>query len=455
MRKARTRNGLMVGPQSDSRGEGSPETPHPCRDEIEAQQLRQLNSLLETLASGNEFYQRKLGSALRVRYDSVSAFLREVPFTTKEDLRLDQSDHPPYGTNLSFPLSSYTRYNQTSASTGAPLRWLDTPDSWRWMLDNWGVVLRASGVRPSDRVLFTFSFGPFLGFWTAFEAAVRLGCLCIPGGGLSTRARLRTALDNRVSVVCCTPTYALRLGQVAEEEGVDLGATEVRKMLTAGEPGGCIPSTRKEIEKLWQGVRIADHHGMTEVGPVSFECSHRPGVLHVIESAYIAEIVDPEGGRPAAQSEEGELILTPLGRDASPLLRYKTGDLVKGAREAPCACGRYDLALEGGILGRLDDMVCIRGVNLHPAAVEEVIRSLQGVAEYQVQLQDRSGLPEIRVRLEPSPDVADPALLATRLAQRFRDHFALRIPVDVATAGSLPRFEMKARRWIRPDRQGR
>lgn len=444
----------MVCSRPNERGQRSAKARHPSRSGIEAEQLRQLNFLLETLSSGNEFYRRKLGSASRpTRFDSVPAFLRSTPFTTKEELSLDQATHPPYGTNLSFPLSRYTRYSQTSASTGMPLRWLDTTEGWGWMLDNWSVVFGTSGVDPSDRVLFTFSFGPFLGFWTAFEAAVRLGCLCIPGGGLSSRARLQAVLDNRVSVLCCTPTYALRLGEVAQEEGVDLGATEVWRILTAGEPGGCIPSTRNRIQKVWQGVRVADHHGMTEVGPVSFECSHRAGVLHVIESAYIAEIVDPETGRPVDQGKEGELILTPLGRKGSPLLRYKTGDLVKGAQEVPCVCGRFDLALEGGILGRLDDMVCIRGVNLHPAAVEEVIHSLQGVAEYQVHLEEQGSLPEIRVSVEPSPNVPNPAPLARTLEKRFRDVFTLRIPVAVAAIGSLPRFEMKARRWIRSNRQ--
>ena len=190
---------------------------------------------------------------------------------------------------------------------------------------------------------------------------------------------------------------------------------------------------------------------MTEVGPVSFECPSRPGVLHVIESAYVAEVVDPETGQPVPDGQDGELVLTPLGRNGSPLLRYKTRDLVRKTEQIPCTCGRFDLALEGGILGRIDDMVCIRGVNLYPAAVEEVIRSLPGIAEYQVQLERRPSLAEIRLQMEPLPQVQDPARLARRLSQRLRDVFALRIPVDLAACGALPRFEMKARRWVRSD----
>ncbi len=422
----------------------------PHRRRIETAQLRRLNLLFETLSSGNRFYKEKLcSSVLPASFESVAQFRESVPFTTKKELSLDQLNHPPYGTNLSFPLSRFTRYSQTSGSSGFPLRWLDTPASWAWMLENWRLVFRASGVGRSDPILFTFSFGPFLGFWTAFEAAAGLGCLCIPGGGLSSRARLQVILDNRVSVVCCTPTYALRLAEVAAEEGIDLGAAQVRKILTAGEPGGCVAATRGRIEQAWKTSQVVDHHGMTEVGPVSFECPEQAGVLHVIENSYIAEIVNPETGKPVGSEQEGELVLTPLGRDGSPLLRYRTGDLVKKIERTPCVCGRFDLALDGGILGRIDEMVCIRGVNVYPAAMEEVIRSLPGIAEYQVHLDKRSTLPEIRLQIEPMPSVQDPARLAQTLAKNLRDVFTLRIPVTVASCGALPRFEMKARRWIR------
>ena len=422
------------------------------RQQIETAQLVRLNLLFDTLSSGNRFYEEKLRPLnLPARFESVAQFSESVPFTTKKELSLDQLNHPPYGTNLSFPLSRFTRYSQTSGTAGSPLRWLDTPETWAWMLENWKLVFRFSGVRRSNPILFTFSFGPFLGFWTAFEAAVDLGCLCIPAGGLSSRARLQVILDNRVSVICCTPTYALRLAEVAAEEGIDLGAAEVRKILTAGEPGGCVAATRRRIEQAWKTCQVVDHHGMTEVGPVSFECPKQAGVLHVIENSYIAEIVNPENGKPAGSGQEGELVLTPLGRDGSPLLRYRTGDLVKKIERTPCVCGRFDLALDGGILGRIDEMVCIRGVNVYPAAMEQVIRSLPGIAEYQVHLDERGTLPEIRLQIEPMPSVHDPSRLAQTLAKNLRDAFTLRIPVTVASPGALPRFEMKARRWLRSD----
>lgn len=274
---------------------------------------------------------------------------------------------------------------------------------------------------------------------------------------MSTGARLRAILDNAATVLCCTPTYAIRLGEVALEEGVDLTRSKVRSIVVAGEPGGSIPATRGRIEALWPGAHVFDHHGMTEVGPVTYECPVVPGVLHVIEPGYLAEIVVPDTGDPVPPGHAGELILTPLGRTASPLLRYRTGDLVKGRMQnaerrsggLACACGRHDLALEGGVLGRVDDMVIVRGVNVHPSAVEGIVRSVRGIAEYQVSLSRRGPMTEIRLRVEAASDCARPQDLPLQLGQAFETALSLRVPVEIVAAGSLPRFEMKAKRWIR------
>src|SRR5262249_49940639 len=146
------------------------------------------------------------------------------------------------------------------------------------------------------------------------------------------------------------------------------------------------PSTRARIESLWCGASIVDHHGMTEVGPVSYSCPKQPGVLHVIESSFIAEVIDPESAKAVEPGSSGELVLTNLGRTGSPLLRYRTGDVVQAAKEAPCECGSYEIALEGGILGRTDDMVVVRGVNVYPSAIEQIVRSCGNVAEYRVEI---------------------------------------------------------------------
>ena len=426
-----------------------PGSSFPDRASLEAYQLARLRALLGVLLPDNVFYSRKLRTTgLDSGVASLEEFSRRAPFTLKQELVDDQVRNPPYGSNLTFPLERYTRFNQTSGTAGEPLRWLDTPESWSWMLDNWALVYEAAGVTAGARIFFAFSFGPFLGFWTAFESATRLGCLCIPGGGMRSAARLRTIIDTGATVLCCTPTYAIHLAEVADEEKIDLAAVRVRTILVAGEPGGSIPATRAHIEKLWRGARPVDHHGMTEIGPVSYECPRRPGRLHVIDSSFFAEVIDPQTGLAVGPGDVGELILTNLGRAGSPLLRYRTRDLVQRGPEGRCECGTYNLSLEGGILGRTDDMVVVRGVNVYPSAVEDILRACDGVAEYRVEIRTERSLPELRIQVEPRPG-QDTASLEHRLETALRNALSLRVSVSSVAPGDLPRFEMKARRWVR------
>jgi phenylacetate-CoA ligase len=421
------------------------------REAIAAEQLEQLRSLVTELFPANKFYSSKLNAA-GITFDiaSLADFSTRFPFTTKAELVEDQLAHPPFGTNLTYPLERYTRFHQTSGTTGTPLRWLDTPESWEVMVESWAEILRAAGAKSGDRVYFAFSFGPFIGFWLAFESAARLGCLCVPGGGLSSAARLHAILDNGIDIVCCTPTYAMRLAEAALEEKIDLKTGRVRSLVVAGEPGGSIPTVRTRLEELWPGAKVFDHHGMTEVGPVTYECPKRPGVLHILESAFYAEVVDPGTERQLERGGTGELVLTTLGRVGSPLLRYRTGDLVKWQMsDKPCACGRFEMALEGGILGRTDDMIVVRGVNVYPSAVDEIVRGHEEVLEYQVELSVDRAMPEISLQIEPSPTCRDVAGLVRTLERSFETALALRVPITTVPAGTLPRFEMKSRRWIR------
>ncbi len=424
--------------------------PFPKRLAIVQWQTDQLRALVSAILPANPFYSAKFDEAAIPRKISTPYQLtQDMPFTTKRELVEDQIANPPYGTNLTYPLERYARCHQTSGTQGTPLRWLDTTESWEWILRNWEYVHRTAGVTAADRVFFAFSFGPFLGFWSAFEAAIKIGCLCLPGGGYGSSARLRALLDHQATVLCCTPTYALRLAEVAAEEGISLAEQPVRRIITAGEPGGSIPATRARIEELWPGAQVYDHHGMTEVGAVTFECPARPGVLHVMENAYLPEVIDPTTGQAVDPGDTGELVLTPLGRLGSPVLRYRTGDLVKIAEDDVCQCGRSDLALEGGILGRVDDMVVVRGVKVFPSAIEEIIRTTGGVAEYQVVISKEHSMTELKLTIEPTRDCPDSTALARKLEKHFEESLLMRLPVSVASPGALPRFEMKAKRWIK------
>jgi phenylacetate-CoA ligase len=400
------------------------------------EQLERLRDLLAAIAPANRFYAPRLVRAgVTPAIGSLAEFSERLPFTTKAELVADQAANPPFGSNLSSPLTSYTRFCQTSGTTGRPLVILDTAESWSWLLGNWAHIYRAAGIVPGDRVYFAFSFGPFLGFWTAFEAAAKLGFLCIPGGGLGTAARLRAIIEHGATALCCTPTYALHLGEIAAREGIDLGRSVVRKIIVAGEAGGSVPEIRAKISAAWNRAQVVDHYGMTEVGPVAFQ--PREGELQIIEESYFAEVVDPQSGSAVKDGEAGELVLTTLGRTACPLLRYRTGDLV---RRRPDALG---FILDGGILGRADDMIVVRGVNLYPSGVDAVLHGVPGVAEYRVEVSRRGALVEIEVTIESADDAA-----AHKAETALASAFSLRIPVRRVEPGSLPRFEMKARRWV-------
>lgn len=417
-----------------------------ARESLFDRQRERLNRMLAEVLPRHRFYRDKLGDDVQIRdrHD-----LERLPLTTKDELVSEQAAHPPYGRLLTYGRERYTRLHQTSGSQGTPLRWLDTAESWNCALDCWAQMFRMIGVTSADRLLFAFSFGPFLGFWTAFESASRLGCLCFAAGGMSSGARLRMLLDNEATILLCTPTYALHLAQVAQEQGIRLDRTTpgygIRALIVAGEPGGSIPATRQRLEAAWQ-ARVFDHSGMTEIGPLAIECEPAPGGLHVMEEDYIAEVLEPDTLRPVVAGEIGELVLTNLGRWGSPLIRYRTADLVR-VDPQPCRCGSDFMRLAGGILGRTDDMIAIRGNNFYPSALEEVVRRFAEVVEYRVEVDTSAALAELRVELEAGPN-AGPELPG-RVAQAIRDELMFRAEVLMVPSGSLPRYEMKARRVSR------
>ena len=395
-------------------------------DRTRSDQLARLRTHLPEVLSSNRFW--------RARLHDVTGWddFERLPLSTKADLVADHEAHPPFGTNHTYPLDRYTRLHQTSGSSGVrPLRWLDDPESWAWWCRVWSEhVYRSAGVSAADRVFLAFSFGPFIGFWSAFGGAERLGAMVVSGGAMTTEQRIRTMVDVGATVLCCTPTYALRLAEVAREIGVDLGASALRVAIHAGEPGASIPSTRSAIEASL-GVRCFDHTGMTELGPTGVSCPQRDGV-HLIEAEFIFEEID------------GELVATNLGRWGSPLIRYRTGDRVELRRE-PCACGSPFVKAVGGLQGRLDDMFTLRGVNLFPSQVEDIVRRHPQVVEFVIEHRRLRHLDEVTLLIESS--AGDDSLEA--LSADLRQALGVRIDCRVVPPGTLPRSELKAKRLVR------
>ncbi len=403
-------------------------------------QWRRLRALAAEVLGRNPFWTAKWRAAGLERADDLRGpeDLARLPLTRKAELAADQAAHAPFGTNLTYPLERYVRVHQTSGTSGVPLRWLDTQESWEWWARCWSVVLRGAGVGPADRVFVPFSFGLFVGFWGGFEGARALGALVIPGGGQDSRTRLACMESLGATVLVCTPSYALHLLEVAREQGIDAAKLPIRVTVHAGEPGAGIPAVRARIEAGW-GARAYDHAGMTEMGAYGYECEAQAG-LHVNETEFIAEVLDPATG---AAAREGELVLTNLGRAGSPLIRYCTGDRVRVA-DRPCACGQTFLRLEGGILGRLDDMLIVRGVNVFPSAIEAVVRRFP-VEEFQIEVFRDGELDQVRVLLEV--DGGDHG--ARPVQEALRAALGIRLEVAPVPAGSLPRWELKARRVVR------
>ena len=422
------------------------------RDELERGQRQRLRGLIEAVLPDNPFWATRFSQA---GLDTVAAALERIeaadgvgglPLTTKADLVADHAANPPYGSNLTFPTGEYSRLHQTSGTTGQPLRWLDTPASWQAILDAWEQVYRIAGVEAGDRICFPFSFGPFIGFWAAFEGAARLGHLCLAGGGMTSLGRLRLIEENSATVVCCTPTYALRLAEVAAAESIDLAAGSVRMLIVAGEPGGSIESIRRRIESAW-GARVIDHWGMTELGPMAVECSEQPGGMHVLETECIAEIIEPGSGEPVPAGATGELVITTLGRTGSPLFRFRTGALVTAAT-GDCRGGLSLLRLEGGILGRLDDMLTIRGNNVYPASLEAILRAIDDVVEYRIEVRTEREMDHVRIEVEPAAG-ADADRLANEVGRQVKDRLNFQVDVVAVEPGALPRFELKGGRLVR------
>lgn len=427
-------------------------------DERRAHQRARLEAMLPEVLATNAFYRAKLSAHVGRRESDLPYLDRDgwqaLPFTTKEELSADQAEHPPFGSNLTYPLERYVRLHQTSGTTGVPLRILDTAESWRWWSDIWVRIYRAAGVTAKDRIYFAFSFGPFIGFWSAFSGAEAIGALCISGGAQSSAERLASIRATGATVLLCTPTYALRLAEVARAEGIDTSRSSLRVAVHAGEPGASIPATRERIESAF-GLTAFDHTGGTEVGPTGFSCDARDGV-HLVESEFLVEVIDASGS--SGEEGEGELVLTNLGRWGSPAIRYRTGDRVD-ARRGRCGCGRTLVKLRGGILGRVDDMVTVRGVNVFPGAIEDVVRRFDEVEEFRIELYQERGMDALRCVIEPSSTMvpatalgADSAAvndLTARVAEAIHGHVGIRCAVSVAAPGSLPRFEAKARRFTR------
>ena len=415
------------------------------RKALETLQIEKLCSMLEQIYGRNRFYTDKLDAA-GIHPDSIQTLddLRRLPLTEKSELVQAQSDALPFGSNTTFEESAYSRFHQTSGTTGTPLRVLDTPESWDWWGRCWGYVLAGAGLTENDRLFVPFSFGPFIGFWAAVEGSQNINAMMIPGGGRDSLQRLHLMKELGATAMCCTPTYALRLAEVAQESSFDLSEIPLRTLIHAGEPGANVPATKARIESVWN-AKCYDHAGASEIGAHSFECELQPNGTHVTESEFIVEVLNPETLEPVPAGEQGELIITNLGRIGYPVIRYRSGDLVV-LNQQKCTCGRSYARFEGGVLGRADDMVVVRGINVFPSAVENLVRQCESVEEFRITVTTEREMGNLAIELELSKN-ANPESVRKTVDQEIQNELSLQPEITLVPSGSLPRFEMKAKRF--------
>lgn len=424
------------------------------RSELNRLKLWKLQRMVRFAYDHSSFYRRKYDAA-RVRPEDIRSLddVQKLPFVWKAELQASQKACPLFGDYTAAEPERAMRYHQTSGTSGTvPLRILDSRKDWEWVSETWCYGMFGFGLRPEDVVVGAFGYGAFIGFWGAHYAAERIGCLTIPTGGGTSASRIRMIMDLGATAVIATPTYAIRLVQVALEMGINLARdSKVNILILAGEPGGNIPSTKECLEMGW-GARAGDFPGMSESGGgFAYECSEQSGAIHLIEDHYLDEVIDPKTSEPMDYGEKGERVMTSFGRSIMPMIRYRTGDLVERVPASQCSCGRTFDLYQGGILGRADDMKIIRGVNVYPSAIENVVRQFEAIQEFQIVIWDQDGIPQITVKVDPGTPLAPESsqnLRETLSGVLKKQHGGLRFGVEVVEPGALPRFELKARRVL-------
>ena len=360
---------------------------------IRALQLKRLRETIRRVEGKVSFYRDRLRK-VGVASDDICSLddLRRIPFTTKDDLR----EHYPYGL-LAIPLDKVVRIHASSGTTGRPTV---VPYS-RKDLDTWSELVArfmvAGGVSERDIVQISFGYGLFTGGFGLHYGAEKIGAAVIPISSGNSERQIQIMRDFGTTALVCTPSYALHLGEVRRELGVELNQLSLRFGLFGGEPW--TEKMREQIQSAFP-IIATDNYGLSEVmGPgVSGECLYRNG-MHIFEDHFIAELADPETGEPVETGEAGELIITTLTKEAMPMLRYRTRDICRFIPE-PCPCGRTFIRMTK-VLGRTDDMLIIRGVNIYPSQVETALLEVEGIEpHYQLVLRKRGVLDELEVRVE-------------------------------------------------------
>jgi phenylacetate-CoA ligase len=421
------------------------------RDRLRNLQLQKFRRILQWAYDHSKFH-RNLYQKSGFTPEDIHSLedIRRVPKVEKAMMRGIQCKAPfPYGDALCVPLEEVTVFRQTSGTTGQPVYQPDTWQDWEWWAESWSYILWAQGYRPKDRVFIPFGYNVFVAFWAGHYAAEKMGCEVIPGGVLDTQARILKIQELQATAMMATPTYILAMADTARTKmGLEPSELSINKITCAGEPGASIPSTKKRMENAW-GAKVYDHAGATEIGAWSYECQDQPGGIHVNEAFFLVEIEDMQTGEIIEEpGRRGKMIITALDRQAQPCIRFDAKDVIEWDA-TPCSCGRTFRLIKGGVLGRSDDITKVKGVLLAPAAIEEVVRAIDGLGdEYEVVVDKLGDADRIKLKVELMPGAEVKAkAIETELKDQLRLKTNLAYRLEFYDYGRLPRYEVKARRF--------
>lgn len=382
--------------------------------------------------------------------------LRRIPILTKDELRREQEENPPFGGYLCVDPGSLVHIHGTSGTTGRPTVFGIDAGDWARIAHTHARIMWSFGVRPTDTVFIGSIFSLYIGSWGALVGTERLGATAFPFGagvpGQTERAVEWIALV-KPTVFYGTPSYALYLAEVAQRMGYDPRRDfRFRILFFSGEPGAGVPTTKRRIEQTYGGICV-DTGSMAEMTPwmTNAECVHRRG-MHLWQDIVYAEVVDRDTREPVPFGEEGVLVYTHLERTSQPMIRYWSGDLTRWTDE-PCPCGRTYPRLPMGIYGRVDDMFIVRGVNLYPAAIENVLRGFAELGEeYRIVISRETAMDTLVVQVESREPLQEDSEAARALRGRIeaalKRSVGVRAQVAVLPPGTLPRTEFKARRVV-------
>ena len=414
-------------------------------------QFRKFKKIFQWAYDHSKFH-RQLYEKAGIKPEMIRSFtdIHQVPTVEKSMMREIQRKDPfPYGDALAVPLEDVAEFRQTSGTTGQPVYQADTWQDWEWWSECWSYILWAQGYRPADRVFIPFGYNIFVAFWAGHYAAEKIGAEVVPGGVLDTQARVLKIQELQTTAMMATPTYVLGMADTARQKlHLDPASLSIRKITCAGEPGASIPSTKKRMEEAWN-AKVYDHAGATEIGAWSFECEAQPGGMHVNEAFFLVEIQDIQTGKLIEEpGKRGKMIITALDRQGQPCVRFDSKDVIEWDPD-PCPCGRSFRLIKGGVVGRSDDITKVKGVLLSPSAIEEVVRSIDGLSdEFEVIVDKVGDVDRIKLKVEllKGRD-AQRAQIENELKDQLRLKTNLGYEMEFHAYGTLPRYEVKAKRF--------